>query len=402
MEPFVRITGKHIDYNLNLLPHLCFEVTEACNLSCEYCTFSRLYSKGGHREGTHMPFEVAKTIMDYLWAKWEKTGVKQIPARLNISVYGGEPLLNFPLIETIINYVESNASRINRHITFSMTTNALLLPRYIDFLVDKKFNLLISLDGDEWGDSYRINSRGEQSFHTVLHNVQEVQTRFPVYFQEHVSFNAVLNNRNSYKSIHSFFKKHFDKTPSISPLSRSNINPEEFNRFCSILNKGQTDLSCIPLQESPALYPFMNEFEMKSGNVYYDFDDLINDWKKGPTIPTGTCVPFMKKMFVTARGRILQCERIDHDYYLGQIAGTSVELEPERVADMFNQRIYSYSNRCTSCKLVHYCMKCVYLEPEAFCSHYRNKTSDTIDIKGVSSHLPEAMEFIYSSKTIRR
>ncbi len=39
-----------------------------------------------------------------------------------------------------------------------MTSNAVLLDKYQDYLAEKQFDILISLDGDEWGNSYRTGA----------------------------------------------------------------------------------------------------------------------------------------------------------------------------------------------------------------------------------------------------
>lgn len=401
MNRLTTVSGRHIEYNLKFLPHLCFEVTEACNLNCVYCAFSDIYTKGASREGTPMSFETAKTIMEYLWHLWEKEDVKSIPTRLNISFYGGEPLMNFPLIEKIIEYAESNAYKINRHITYSMTTNALLLPKYIDYLVDKQFNLLISLDGDQWGDSYRVDHHNRPSFSRVLKNVKMIQKDYPLFFSHNISFNAVLNNRNSYKEIIDFFKTTFDKTPTISPLSWSNLNPNKIALYQSILNTEQTDYQCLPIEQSPALRSFIREYEIKSGNAFYDYNELIYDKEKLPFIPTGTCVPFLKKLFLTAKGEILQCEKIDHSYVLGTVGQNEVQLDADKIAKEYNRRTHAFADQCTSCVLGHYCMKCVYLDPAQPCLRYKKTSTRSIDTTRVSHDLPRAMELAYSSKTHR-
>lgn len=79
--------------------------------------------------------------------------------------------MNYKLIKEIIDYVE-NIKEINRKFSFSMTTNAVLLDKYMDYLVEKEFHLLISLDGDEYGQSYRIGTKGENSFNKVITNVK--------------------------------------------------------------------------------------------------------------------------------------------------------------------------------------------------------------------------------------
>lgn len=60
-----------------------------------------------------------------------------------------------------------------------MTTNAMLLDRYMDYLVEKGFHLLVSLDGDKHGDSYRVDKCGNSSFERVMRNVKRLQTNYP-------------------------------------------------------------------------------------------------------------------------------------------------------------------------------------------------------------------------------
>lgn len=63
--------------------------------------------------------------------------------------------MNMPFIRQVVDYIESLDIK-NRKIQYSMTTNAMLLDRCMDYLAEKKFNLLISLDGNEWNNSYRV------------------------------------------------------------------------------------------------------------------------------------------------------------------------------------------------------------------------------------------------------
>ena len=53
-----------------------------------------------------------------------------------------------------------------------MTTNAMLLDRYLDYLVEKGFHLLVSLDGDKDGDSYRVDKSGNSSVERVMRTVK--------------------------------------------------------------------------------------------------------------------------------------------------------------------------------------------------------------------------------------
>lgn len=124
---------------------ITFEITERCNLSCLYCGYGKLYSNRGDRQGRSLSVTNAITFLDYLKDLWENGGDTQGNAQLIVSFYGGEPLLNIDFITQVVDYIEKHLAGYNRMFTYSMTTNALLLSKYIDYLVDKNFRLLISV-----------------------------------------------------------------------------------------------------------------------------------------------------------------------------------------------------------------------------------------------------------------
>jgi uncharacterized protein len=91
-----------------------------------------------------------------------------------------------------VEYVDNKLPGNFRHFTFSMTTNALLLHKYMDFLVEHNFSLLISLDGDKENTSYRVDQKGNPAFETIVKNVNLLRGKYPEYFDKKVNFNAVL------------------------------------------------------------------------------------------------------------------------------------------------------------------------------------------------------------------
>ena len=135
---------------------IIFEVTDKCNLDCYYCGYGHFYENHDLRKNQDMSFDAFKTLYNYLDEIWGKNNYKGC-TYLRISFYGGEPLCNFPFIKKAVEYVTNNPIK-NKRIVYSMTTNAVLLDRYMDFLVDNNFEILISLDGDKYNDSYRIIS----------------------------------------------------------------------------------------------------------------------------------------------------------------------------------------------------------------------------------------------------
>lgn len=288
-----------------------------------------------------------------------------------ISFYGGEPLLNMPFIKQVVDYIETMS--VNRNFVYSMTTNAMLLDRYMDYLAEKRFRLLISLDGDREAQGYRITKSGENSFDTVYANVRELQQKYPDYFQESVNFNSVLHSKNSVEGTFRFIKDTFGKEPTISELNNSEVKEERREEYDRIYkNKHESIRSSedygkfskelfLGEPETNDLLIFLHQY---SGTVFRDYNFLFIDEKDIKTTPTGTCTPFSRKMFITVNGKILQCERIDHAFTYGHITEEKVELDLEEVATTFNSYLTKMKNRCELCYRKHSCIQCLYYIPD--------------------------------------
>jgi len=347
---FLSIKPETILSGLCRLPNLVFEVTNICNLSCTYCAYSDLYSGYDSREDKFMHFDQAKTVIDYLLNIWRSNSSLDFPKRLNIGFYGGEPLLNTKLIREITDYAEKQ-DNLGRTLSYSMTTNAVLLDKHIDFLVEKQFDLLISLDGDEYAQSYRIDKQGKNSFARVFNNVKYIQKYYPQFFDKHVSFNAVLHNKNDIGPLYDFFVGHFAKVPLIAPLNPDGVKKEKACMFNELYNDysesflkviEKKTIEKLSFMASPQLDRFYRQFDLKSGNIFSDYRDMLFDREKVGIIPSGTCLPFTKKMFITVNGKILPCERIDHKHFFGVVKDNQVMLDFDEIARSHNKNIFKF------------------------------------------------------------
>lgn len=361
---------KAIKNNLINLKNIVFEVTERCNLNCKYCGLSeRLYEKYYVRKCRELPFEKARLMMDYLMSLWKENYVKDMNFPLIVSFYGGEPLLNMSLIRKIINYIEKS-NVVGRKIYYAMTTNAMLLDKHIDFLAEKKFNLAISLDGDETAQSYRIDQAGNNSYNRVLKNVKLLQQTYPEYFKGHeVNFISVLHNRNDVEPLLKFFKTYFDKTPMINPLSSHAISEDKKDEFWTMYqNKSQSlikSTNCEVIEDKyfltmPKGLRLSQFLYHASGNIYYNYNQLLMQKYGNDLVSTGTCTPFSKKLFLAVDGKILPCERIDHDFEVGYVHEDFVELDHKHVAERHNYYLSKVADRCLCCEASTFCFQCVY------------------------------------------
>ncbi|MCR4419356.1 MAG: thioether cross-link-forming SCIFF peptide maturase [Clostridia bacterium] len=145
---------------------LCLNVAHACNLRCTYC-FAGQGRFGGEAE--LMPPEIALAAVDYL--------LSQSPpgADLEVDFFGGEPLLNFPVVRKAIEYGEVAARAQGKNLHFTLTTNALGLDRAkLEFLNRHRVQLILSLDGrQEVHDRFRRLPDGRGSYAYVVPRILE-------------------------------------------------------------------------------------------------------------------------------------------------------------------------------------------------------------------------------------
>ncbi len=141
-------------------------VAQECNMRCVYC-----YGEGGEYAGKGlMSDETAFRAVD-----WLMDNSKSLE-KVNISFFGGEPLLNFSLIKKVVEYAKAKASERNKEITFGMTTNAsLLTDEIISFIENEKIDALVSFDGPPAiQNRQRPFKNGSGSYDIVCGNIRKL------------------------------------------------------------------------------------------------------------------------------------------------------------------------------------------------------------------------------------
>lgn len=148
-------------YNDNSLKALCLHIAHDCNLRCEYC----FASKGDYKRGRQlMPEDVALKAVDYLV---ENSGSKK---NIEIDFFGGEPLLNFEVVQDVVEYGRRVEKQTGKKFYFTITTNGTLLnDEIIDFINVNMDNVVISIDGrKKIHDSIRYDTKGKGSYDRIL------------------------------------------------------------------------------------------------------------------------------------------------------------------------------------------------------------------------------------------
>lgn len=137
-------------------------LTHACNLACGYCYM-------GEHHGAAMSEETALRAVDLLFEHADR------PA---IGLFGGEPLLAWERLVSVVERSEANARARGTSLEeLQITTNATLLTdERAAYLRDHRVRVAVSLDGDrEAHDSGRPQKGGASSFDAVMRGVDALR-----------------------------------------------------------------------------------------------------------------------------------------------------------------------------------------------------------------------------------
>lgn len=347
--------------NIIRTKQIVFETTDHCNLKCQYCSLGKLYNFSKN-ESKNINTEYALNFLKYIFE------IKQKRTKLAISFFGGEPLVNFHFIERIIEEAKLLNSKKELDLTFNMTTNATLIDKYIDYIVCNNIRLLISLDGDEEAQSYRTYAdNNKNSFHKVIKNLDMIQQKYPEYFINQISFNAVLHNRNSVKSIYNFIYNKYHKIPRISQLNPDHINPEKKDIFKEMFH-GRMESEIEFQKEDSNLLPIVKErlipFDeskkfLKNYSLNFYLSNLLNLlYDQLDSIPTGTCLPFQTKMFLNTCHDLLPCEKVSYKHSLGKV-DNQISIDIKRITQKYNSYFMHCKNVCQHCYSGKACSTCL-------------------------------------------
>lgn len=380
-----RYTAESVKYHLANTQQIVFEVTEGCDLKCKYCGYGDLYNDYDKRENKSLNLKLAKQFLDYMLDLLKSPLNRRLHKRIAISFYGGEPLLNMPAIKEIVQYVRDRALP-RQDFFFSMTTNAVKLDKHMNFLVDNNFLLLFSLDGNQQNSGYRVFPNGASSFDIVFRNILKLKEKYPAYFETSVNFMAVLHDKNSDQELNAFFQKHFGKKPLISQVNPLGINPQKKDEFNAIFKQRYTEVKSQDIKEdiqerekilnAPVTKPLAKFLHRNCGFVFKKYDRLLVKRDHVKHVLTGTCNPFEKKVFLTASGKILPCERILQEYTMGSIDETGIHIDFKKIAHQYNQYYKKLKPMCDRCSNSDGCGMCIFCldlnEDTPSCDRFKN------------------------------
>ena len=352
------VTEYYHSFVKNNLGQLTLQITQGCNLKCEYCSYSGNYFNREHTNKS-MSFETAKKAIDYFISHARDS------SHFGISFYGGEPLLEFDLIKKCVAYADSRAE--GRKISYNFTTNGTLLTEEkYEFLVEHDFSLLVSLDGPQKvHDRHRVFAGSTLgSFQKMSDNVKMLRRKYPDYFARKVSFNTVLDPEYPLKEICDFTmtdENFRDSRILSSVVSDVQIKEKirysdqfaeeyEYEKFKVLLWKvGRLDEQDIP--------PLMRAHFTGMKQVAVCFERTSQSELPDKGHRGGPCIPGVRKLFVDVDGNLFPCERVSESSEVSRIGHIDQGIDEEKALRLLNIE-WLTSEDCRSCWAYTMCSSC--------------------------------------------
>lgn len=350
-HPFKNIINGYLDNNLN---NITLQVTKGCNFYCAYCSFSGNGILDRVHQNTYMSWNTAKASLDFLIKHSRNSEV------LDISFYGGEPLLNFNIIKKSVLYLREK--KLNKKLYFHMTTNASLLNEpIILFLKENSFDLLISFDGPAYvhNKNRKLAKNGTGTFDIVYHNLKQIVELHPDYIK-YINLNAVLDPEISSQSVYQYFKN--------DPVIK------KFNHQFNIMDQSKLDLVYYEnsIEKKEKLFEELQNLFNISGKLKVTIDnnnitskytlliENLNNKFPLPSVfhPRGQCAIGYKKLFVDVDGDLWPCEKISALSEYLKIGNVHKGFDFKKIDEVINFG-KNNDNQCQKCWCIRFCNICI-------------------------------------------
>lgn len=321
-------------YLKHRVSHVILQVTQQCNLRCEYCSYSGIYDNMREHCNKHMDIVTAKKAIDFAINRCGEL------SRFRISFYGGEPLLQFGLIKECVSYAKGKIS--GRKLEFGITTNGTLLKEdTIPFLIDNDFNISISLDGPkEVHDANRRFSDGRGSFNVIMANVQSIKKMYPEY-AKNMAFLTVLNPKIDLECVLKYFNT--DEIFEDCYIMYNSMSEQGLKEELHYKKKFQLVSNYEYLKMLFSLIGRLNQKYVSKlmTQTYTNYQRLYNSLTKRSILaktvhPGGPCLVGTNRLFVDINGNLYPCERVDENATCFQIGNIYTGFDMEKICHLLN------------------------------------------------------------------
>lgn len=318
-----------------VIKSMCLNVTHDCNLRCKYC-----FASTGDFHGTRMLMseEVGRRALDFLI---EKSGGRK---HLEVDFFGGEPMMNFNVVRSLVAYGRKLEKEFGKHINFTLTTNCMLLDNESrQFINDEIYNVVLSIDGREQvHDAMRPTAGNKGSYSTVLKNAKAIVADRA---GKEYYVRGTFTNRNLdfARDVEALYRAGFDQI-SLEPVVLDESDPyaireEHLNEICA-----QYELLADMMLDN------------RQNGQWFNFFHFMVDLAQGPCLKKRVmgCAAGNEYVAVAPDGNIYPCHQFvgEAQYCMGNVLDASFKSEIQTSFKACN--IYN-KPQCQSCWAKYFC-----------------------------------------------
>lgn len=353
------------DYLKNLMYNPILQITQDCNFKCRYCTFSGDGSMDRKHSKKTMPWNIAKKALDFAISN------NRYNHSFSVSFYGGEPLLEFPLIKKCVEYV--NQALLGKEIRYHLTTNvSCISEEMVSFFIANNFLITLSIDGPQelHDKNRRMAATGMGTFEFIIKKLQMIHDMSEDFFRT-MNINCVWDMENDIEEIIGFFNNH----PLLSKLKLeiSIVDSRRINTSFRMTEQNLLDSRKIELYNILNALGYINSTENKfSGKYglekYSSFERKLVPLPSMPSVfhHNGPCLPGYRRLFVDINGNFLPCEKVSNSSPAVVIGNVNDGINIDKVKSMLNIGKLT-ENECKNCWAMHFCDICLAHVDDNFC-----------------------------------
>lgn len=354
-------------------------ITERCNQRCRYCPYG-CAGRGAPRRDD-MSWETVRQSIHYLLSH-------AAAATPVLDMFGGEPTLNWPVLQQAILYVRRDLRRPDVEIV--LCTNGTLLDRpKLEFLMANKVVLQISLDGPaRVHDKARVLSGGGPTHAAVLRKLRWIRSRKPAYYRKYVRPHCTFGHENDLLEIFGYFNQPMFQGLRISFGYRGGAF--RVSKADRIRHEAQLDeLIEQHIQSLRKRSPFQRAF---FSNILYGalgptMLRKVGRASRTPT-PNSACIPGQVNMFVTGSGTLHPCEDFAREA-AGQIGRCESGIDIRKAQRLMQPYARLCNRMCQGCWAWRLCSHCFLqsIGPEGRHSPSRKKRACQREKKRIAQNL---------------
>lgn len=315
---------------------LTLEINQRCNLKCRYCYL-------GDKNGDKMEIQTAKKAIDMAFQKVKL----HKDHKLWVDFVGGEALLDFKMIEMLVEYIEKKNLNEHNELLFSVTTNATVFNKeIINFLIEKQFALKVSIDGNkEINDRNRISCTGYSVHDKIMENLKYVRS-----FEERTGRYVQVTNVITENNYESYFESlvYLTKTLGFKMIDTALDLSVPWNNT-------QMEILSNEIKKS---FRYFIEQAKKQNGFYWEFAEKVIKFRD-PIIKNSTkkfycCGAGIVSAYIRTDGTIFACPgNLEETVCLGNL---DKGFKKEKMLELKNFNGID-NEECANCEIADYCVE---------------------------------------------